>query len=170
MYVQGNPSIWSPRTLFGFEVITSRKTYGQTEECLEKKSKNDQSYRKYGQGRCKKKFQRERRELLCHSHLQILTKTAVKAKLFSMPVEVKTRSCDFENQQERFREDLMKTFLMIKIIKCWNRKKFQSQPHSQTLNTGPIKKSELTKYSYDLSAAWEWIKLHLWTHFNLVFC
>lgn len=30
-----------------------------------------------------------------------------------MPAEDKTRSSSFENQQERFREDLMKIFLTI---------------------------------------------------------
>lgn len=68
------------------------------------------------------------------------------------------RSSGFENQQERFREDLMKTFLMIEIIKSWNRKELQSQLPSQTLKTCQINISDLTKYSYDLSVTQEWIR------------
>lgn len=33
----------------GFKLLTSRKIYRQTEEHPEKKSKNERSYRKYGQ-------------------------------------------------------------------------------------------------------------------------
>lgn len=99
---------------------------------------------------------RKERAVLSQSHAN--TYDCNKRKLLSMPVEDEMRSSGFENQQERFREDLMKTFLMIVIIKCWNRKKLQSQLPPQTLKTCQINISELRKYSYDLSVAQGWVR------------